>query len=266
MPYHEPIILERRELGALTLLTLHAPELARAAKPGQLGLVRCAPPTSADPLLRRALFFAGADGAAGTLELLVTPEERGLAWLAAQPQGGRLDLFGPVGSSFNLDGRTRNLLLAGAGPALPALLFLTRVAVARSMAVVLLAAAPEGALLPPPFLLPSEVEYQSADQGEAGLGGLLGGGKRSPLPALSGSPVAWADQLCLALSEPLLAGAVEAVRAGRLRWERGFAQAALAGPLPCGVGTCLACGVDTRDGSRLRCKDGPVFDLRDLRP
>ena len=264
MPYHEPVILERRELGALTLLRLHAPDLARAAKPGHVALVRCAPPESADPLLRRPLFFAGADGATGSVELLVTPDERGLVWLAAQPVGAHLDLYGPVGTAFTLDGRTRNLLLAGAGPALPALVFAARAAIARGAAVVLLAAG-DPAQLPPPYLLPADVEYQTSAEGAAGLLGLLGSGGRAALPALTGSPVAWADQVWLALTEPLVAGTAEAVRAGRMRWERGFAQAALAGPLPCGLGTCCACAVTTRDGTRLRCKDGPVFDLRDLR-
>jgi dihydroorotate dehydrogenase electron transfer subunit len=119
--------------------------------------------------------------------------------------------------------------------------------------------------LPPPYIRPPDVEYQTSAEGDEGLLALLGAGGRAGLPALSGSPVAWADQICLALTEPLVAGAVEAVRAGRLRWGRGLAQVALAGPTPCGLGTCLACPVETRDGARLRCKDGPVFDLRDLR-
>lgn len=266
MPYYEPAIVERRELGALALLRLHLPELARAARPGQAVLVRCAPPGSDDPLLRRALYLAGADPAAATVDLLVVPEERGLAWLAAQPPGARLDLYGPVGAGFALDGRTRNLLLAGAGPALPALLFLARAALARHAAVVLLAAAPAAALLPPPYLLPADVEYQTSAEGEEALAGLIGSGARAPIPALAGSLVAWADQVCLALTAPLVAPASEAVRAGRLRWERGFALAALAGPMPCGFGACQGCRLETRDGSRMRCKDGPVFDLRDLRP
>jgi dihydroorotate dehydrogenase electron transfer subunit len=265
MPYHEPVILERRELGALALLTLHAPELARAARPGQAVMVRCAPPGSADPLLRRPLFLAGADPA-GTVELLVAPEERGLAWLAAQPPGARLDLYGPVGAGFAVDGRARNLLLAGAGPALPALLFLARAAVARRAAVVLVAAAPAAGLLPPPYLLPADVEYQGSAEGEGALAGLLGGAARAAIPALAGSPVAWADQVFLALAEPTLGPVSEAVRAGRLRWGPGFAFAALAGAMPCGLGTCQGCLVETRGGARLRCKDGPIFDLRDLRP
>lgn len=266
MPYHEPVISERRELGALALLTLHAPDLARAARPGHAVLARCAPPGSADPLLRRPLFLAGIDAEGGTVELLVAPEDRGLAWLALQPAGARLDLYGPVGAGFALDARARNLLLAGAGPALPALIAVARAAVARQAAVVLLAAAPAAGLLPPPYLLPLDVEYQTSDAGDEALAALLGGRASSPLPALSGSPVAWADQVCLALTAPLVGPVSEAVRAGRLRRERGFALAALAGPMPCGLGTCQGCLFETRDGPRARCKDGPIFDLRDLRP
>lgn len=266
MPYHEPVVLERRELGALALLTLHVPDLARGARPGQAVMVRCAPSGSLDPLLRRPLFLAGADAAAGTVELLVAPEERGLAWLAAQPQGARLDLYGPLGAGFAVDGRARSLLLAGAGAALPALLFLARVVVARQVAVVLLAAAPAAGLLPPPYLLPADVEYQGCAEGEVALATLLGGAARSPIPALTGSPVAWADQVFLALTEPIVGPTSEAVRAGRMRWGPGFAFAALAGPMPCGLGTCQGCFAETRGGARLRCKDGPIFDLRDLRP
>lgn len=261
MPYYEPVILERRELGAHALLTLHAPELARAAKPGQLALVACGPQGADDPLLRRPLFFAGADGAAGVVELLVAPDERGLAWLATQPVGARLDLYGPVGGAFAVEGRAHNLLLAGAGPALPALIFLARAAVARGGAVVLLAAGATAAL-PPPFLLPADVEYQT---GPDLLALMQAGAPRTPgLPA-PGSPIVWADQLCLALTGELVAAVMAAVRAARLRWQSGFALAAVAGAMPCGLGTCLACPIETREGLRLRCKDGPVFDLRDLR-
>jgi dihydroorotate dehydrogenase electron transfer subunit len=252
MPYFAPTVVQRRELGALTLLTMQAPELARAARPGQAVFLRCAAPGSADPLLRRPLFLAGADGAAGTVELMVAGDERDAAWLAAQPVGARLDLYGPVGGGFAIDGRTRNLLLAGAGIALPALIALCRVATARGLGVVLLAAAP-ASHLPPPFILPPDVEYQSSDEGEQGLAALLAGA------------IGWADQLCLALDDGLVATVSAAVRAGKLRWERGFAQAILAGPMPCGLGICQACAVETRDGQRLRCKDGPIFDLRDLR-
>jgi len=34
--------------------------------------------------------------------------------------------------------------------------------------------------------------------------------------------------------------------------------------LGCGVGACLGCTVATVHGPRLVCKDGPVFELRDI--
>lgn len=256
MPYYEPTVVERIELGALTLLTLASPELAHAARPGHYVLARCAPPASADPLLRRPLFLAAADPGAGTVQLLIERGERGLDWLAAQPTGAWLDLFGPLGTTFNLDGRSRNLLLAGSGPALPALIFLARSLVGRDVAVVLLAAAAADLRLPPPFLLPADVEYQSSAAAAAGLLELL---KVSP------SPLQWADQLCLALEEAQIADIANLVRAARLRWERGYAQVALSGSMPCGSGACQSCLIETRNGLRTRCKDGPVFDLRELR-
>lgn len=265
MPYYQTVIHERRSMGKLTMLRLYSPELAQAARPGHLLMVRCAPADSFDPLLRRAVAVASSDPANASVTLLIAPTERGLRWLAAQPVDITLDLYGPVGTSFTLDRRTQRLLLAGSGAALPSLLFLAAQAVARRCEVVLLAAADRADLLPPAFLLPSDVEYQTSEQGEAGLISLLASPNRTPLPALSGSLIAWADQVAFAGEAALVAPAAEAVRAGRMRWERGFAQIALDGALPCGLGICQSCSVITRDGFRLRCKDGPVFDLRDLR-
>ena len=262
MPYYEPTILERRHVGALSLLRLYAPELARSARPGQAVLVRCAPAGSSDPLVRRSLFLAGANPTEGSVDLLIEPEERGLVWLATQPVTAQLDLYGPIGSGFSLDQRTRNLLLAGAGPALPALLFMARGAAARQCAVMLLAAAPPE-LLPPPYLLPSAVEYQTAHS-SAELFTLLSATTYDTPATLSSTPIMWADQIFLALTSDLVHAASTTVRNGRLRWKPGFASALLAGPMPCGFGSCLACTVETRDGPRLRCKDGPIFDLRNL--
>jgi dihydroorotate dehydrogenase electron transfer subunit len=254
MPYYEPTIVERRELPDAVWLTLLAPELARAVRPGHMLLVRCAPPASSDPLLRRALFCAAADAHAGTVALFVPPDEPGRAWLAAQPIGARIDLYGLVGTPFTLAASTRHLLLVGNGAATPALALLAQHAVRQQCAVVCVALTTTP--LPPPYLLPPDVEYHTVASADE-----LADTLRTGTPAL----LAWADQLCAAGSETELTPLIDAIHAIRLRWERGFAQVALAGPIPCSLATCLACMIETRAGARLRCKDGPVFDLRDLR-
>ncbi len=276
MPHFStPTIIEQRAFGQLQWLTLAAPDLASAARPGQYLLLRCADAHSADPLLRRALFVAQVDRSRGSVALLYTPDEAGTAWLATRRSGDQLDSLGPLGTPFNLDNRTRNLLLLGTGPGLAALFALAHSAVQRGCAVMLLAAASCNDRLPPPFLLPAEVEYQASTASDEAVFTLLEGdrpsgnsskvsGSNAPRLPSSTLPLAWADQLCAALPPHLLAPLAAHVRATKLRWAPGFATVALDGALPCGIGVCQCCLIATREGLRTRCKDGPVFDLRDL--
>lgn len=265
----------------LRWLTLDAPDLARGARAGQYLLVRCAEPDADDPLLRRPLFVAAAEPALGQIALLFAPNDRGLAWLARGRPGDVLDVLGPFGRPFALGPRTRTLLCVGAGPGLAALLLLARAAAAQQVAVTLLAGAGAADELPPAYLLPGEVEYQTiagaatdllASQPSAAANTpdeQRASEKRrreTPAPAAPASlpPIAWADQVCAALPSGQLPYLANAIRAARLRWEPGFASALLEGPLICGVGACGACPVELRRGIRLLCSDGPVFDLRDL--
>ena len=256
---------QRAATPRLRWLTLHAPEITRAVRAGQYLLVRCAEEGSYDPLLRRALFVAAAEPALGQVGLLYEPNERGLAWLARGRSGDVLDVIGPLGRPFEIDARTRTLLLIGAGVGLPALLLLARESVAKGRAVTLLAGAADIAALPPPFLLPGEVEYQSF----AGLQIADFRLQIDPTAAQSTiynlqSAIGWADQVCAALPSDQLSALRDAIRAVKFRWERGFASVLLEGPLVCGVGACGICVVDLRRGTRMLCSDGPVFDLRDL--
>ncbi len=259
------VIAEQRDVTPrLRWLTLHAPDLARAARAGQYLLVRCAEQGSYDPLLRRPLFIAAAEPALGQIGLLYEPTERGLIWLSRGRAGDTLDVIGPLGHPFELDGRTRNLLLVGSGPGLGALLLLAHAGAARG-AVTLIAGADEPGRLPPPFLLPGEVEYQTVPGLQIADFKLQTGasGTQSAIYNLQ-SAITWADQICAALPIGQLLALRDAIGRVKYRWERGFAGALLEGPLVCGVGACGVCAVELRRGTRLLCSDGPVFDLRDL--
>ncbi len=155
------IVDQRAATARLRWLTLEAPTLARSVRPGHYLLLRCAEPGGYDPLLRRALFVAATEPALGQIGLLYEPDERGLAWLARGRPGDMLDVIGLLGQPFAIDNRSRNLLLVGQGPGLAALLLLARAASARGSAVTLFAGAADTDALPPPFLLPGEVEYQA---------------------------------------------------------------------------------------------------------
>ena len=279
---------QRAVTPRLRWLTLHAPDLARGVQAGQYLLVRCAEQGSYDPLLRRPLFIAAAEPALGQIGLLYEPSERGLIWLSRGRAGDTLDVIGPLGHPFALEARTRNLLLVGSGPGLAALMLLARAGAARGT-VTLIAGADEPDRLPPPFLLPGEVEYQTTvglainllGNSDASLNGNSEndkvtrrqgdkGKKRdasvtpSPRHPVTPSPIAWADQIFAALPLEQLLALRDSIGRVKYRWERGFAGALLEGPLVCGVGACGVCAVAMRRGTRLLCADGPVFDLRDV--
>jgi dihydroorotate dehydrogenase electron transfer subunit len=275
----ELVIADQRAVTPrLRWLTLHAPDLARSARAGQYLLVRCAEAGSYDPLLRRPLFIAAAESALGQIALLYEPTDHGLAWLSRGHAGDTLDVIGSLGHPFALDTRTRNLLLLGAGPGLAALLMLAREVAARGGAVTLLAGAEAAESLPPPFLLPGEIEYQTTigpavdllrsttDQQLATADQRPAKSKRPQANSQSTalSPIAWADQVCAALPHDQLLQLRDAIQQVKYRWERGFASALLDGPIVCGVGACGVCAIETRKGSRMLCADGPVFDLRDV--
>ena len=42
------------------------------------------------------------------------------------------------------------------------------------------------------------------------------------------------------------------------------AQVSLDEYMACGIGACLGCAVKTKDGYKMICKDGPVFDSREV--
>ncbi|HWQ15031.1 MAG TPA: hypothetical protein VNL77_19695 [Roseiflexaceae bacterium] len=251
---------QRAVTPRLRWLTLAAPDLAREVRAGHYLLLRCDEPGGAARLLRRPLFVAAAEPALGQVGLVFEPDEPGLAWLARAHPGDELDAIGPLGRPFTLAPRTGSVLLIGSGRGLPALMQLAREAAARRAAVTLLAGATHREALPPPFLLPGEIEYQAAPGDALDLLSAPAGG-RSPPP---GQSLLWADQLFAAIPNESVARLRDTVRAAKLRWERGYANVLLDGPLVCGVGACGVCAVELRRGPQLLCSAGPVFDLRDL--
>ncbi len=248
-------------IPATFLLRLEAGELARHGRPGQFVMVRCGEEAAADPLLRRPLALHRLNRTEGTVDLLVRVAGRGTAWLATRQPGDRLDLLGPLGQGFSLaEGRT-NLLLVAGGIGIAPLRAVADEALERGCAVVLVLGARSAAELYPAALLPPPVElYQSTDDGSAGHCGPVVDLLAQSEPDL----LSWADQVMACGPRAMLACLPDLVRSRRARWRRGFVQVSLEERMACGVGACLGCVVPTRQGYQRVCREGPVFDLKDL--
>lgn len=251
---HELQVTDQRPATAqLSWLTLHAPELARDIRPGQYLLLRCTDQEAS--LLRRALYVASAEPALGQLGFLYAPgDDPGLRWLRRARAGDRLNLLGPIGRPFQLQARSHTWLLLGEGQGLSALLFVAQQLLKQQASVTLLAAAPDQNLLPPAFLLPDALEYQSMQA--TGIELLQSAG-----PA---QLIRWADGILAALPFEQLPMLRDMIRDTKLRWERGFAHVIVERPLTCANAACGMCTIETRHGPRLLCTQGPAIDLREL--
>jgi dihydroorotate dehydrogenase electron transfer subunit len=244
-------VTEATALGAdLVLLRLEAPEIARLARPGQFAMVRCG--DGLDPFLPRPMWIAlRGEGAAAPLALLVRAAGRGSGWLASRREGDGVACLGPLGQPLVLLAETRNLLLIAEGVQVAGLLLLVEAAIAHGVAVTLLQVAANGELVVPPSLLPAEVEAVMIDAAE-----------RPPDTAALAGYLRWADQIVAATGEPLQRTVAAWLRTSQSRTPaRGLPGVAL----PCGTGICGDCAIETRRrGTRLICRDGPAFELREL--
>jgi dihydroorotate dehydrogenase electron transfer subunit len=44
-----------------------------------------------------------------------------------------------------------------------------------------------------------------------------------------------------------------------------FCEVSLENKMACGLGVCLCCVEDTKEGHKCVCSEGPVFDVKDLK-
>lgn len=118
---HRSFLLRRHNFSpGLFSTTFQAPRLAGAIAPGQFVMLRIG--DSMRPYLRRAYSVADTDALAGEIELLVKTIGRGTRALEEVPPSFPVDLLGPLGNGFSLDGLTagsRVAIVAGGIGAAP---------------------------------------------------------------------------------------------------------------------------------------------------
>ena len=225
--------------------------------------------------------MAGFDRVAGTVELYLDPraERRGRSDLSHLREGDRARIDGPLGRGFDVDARSRHVLVVSdvAGVAGIRALVLDMVAAGRQVTVLLGARSAQDVL--PSTLLPDEAEYVVATED-----GSLG--HRGSVIDLVPTYEAWADQCFAAGSADLLTrlavlAAGRDQRMGVARLERrprrdarptptrarrkAWLQVVLPHPAGCALGVCLGCVAQGTSGPVRVCREGPAFASHELR-
>lgn len=251
-------VLSTRKLGAYHSLTLVAPEIAEASRPGQFLGVRM--PEGRDFLLRRHFAISQASrrgGWAGTLELAFDASGPGTTWLSRTHAHEFLDVIGPLGKPFSYPKRLTNCLLIAEEHGAASLYFLAQELVARQRRVDMILG---GSTLEAVFK-PIEAKRLSQTVTIVTADGSLGD-RGSVIDVLAETVDRTKAEVVYAAAPPrVLRQIAEFCVTHKIP-----AQVAVEERMGCGLGLCHSCVVPVarRDGQgydQLRaCVDGPVFD------
>ncbi|MDD3718442.1 MAG: hypothetical protein PHP28_07255 [Actinomycetota bacterium] len=244
-------VVARRRFGTLVELALETGS-AIDAEPGQFIHVRC---DKEGLILRRPYSLSGMAGS--VVNIMVREVGAGSAWLCASEIGQELDIMGPLGRGFSIDGGSRHGLVAG-GTGIAPMRFLAdrlrRLGLEETLYWGVEGEAEYGGLA---LELAKECDLLFAtmdgsagekgnvvdmllDAGVEGLDGIYACGPRGMLTALAES-----------LNDETLAAM----------------QVCMEERMACGVGACRGCVVPAsppRRGYLTVCRDGPVFRGREL--
>ena len=100
--YEAGIIRTESRGGSIYIVHLSCGEVAREAAPGQFVQVRVG--TGTDPFLRRTFSIYGVDRDRGHIRLLIEVVGPGTGQITAARHGDCLNIIGPLGKGFDLDG------------------------------------------------------------------------------------------------------------------------------------------------------------------
>ena len=236
-------------------LTLKAPDIAEASRPGQFVMVR--PAEGMDPLLRRPFsVHQVSDGS--QLQILIKVIGRGTRAVANMETGREIDIIGPLGRSFACGSGGFHLLVGGGIGTAP-LLFLAKRLLRKNEANsirVLLGArnADEIARVADDFRSLGLAVAVATEDGSLGKHGLVTG-------LMADLELGEAAMVYGCGPYPMLKAVTGICR------EHGWGcQVSMETIMACGLAACLGCAVMRADlnGYVHVCKDGPVFAMGEV--
>ena len=237
--------------AGLTRIVLHAPEIASQAQAGQF--IHMLVPDGAH-VLRRPISLMAFDRAAGTLTLAIQPKGRGTQILCAMKPGDGVRCLGPLGTGFDSSGAGSIYFVGGGVGVAPICCAMDSFATSGSRAFFGFRGREYAYGM---TQAPCAVTAVSDD-------GTLGERALVTKPLLSAIEERRPDLIMACGPAPML------VAVQQIALERGIpCQLSLEERMGCGIGACLGCNVKAvrPDGSwhyKRVCKDGPVFDAKEV--
>lgn len=231
-----------------------APKIAGTCLPGQFLNVKI--DDNPELLLRRP--FSIHRVSAERIEILYEIVGKGTQALSARKSGEYLDVIGPLGNGFNYSpplAMSHLPIIVAGGMGVAPLVFLAE-RLNKVKALVFIGAKTKKDILCAKDFEKLDCEVKIAtDDGSKGFKGRVTELLRQTLSTVN------CELLTIYACGPrsMLQGV------SRIAVRRGIpAQVSLEEHMACGIGACLGCVVQTRQGQKRVCREGPVFSAQDL--
>ena len=268
------IISNIRTAKGYYLLKLEVPSGFKDAQPGQFIHVRIN--DSSDPLLRRPFSIhkinpiSSKSGKRFNLDILYEVKGRGTKLLAEKRQSEYLNILGPLGRGFDCQSQgttpKTHIIIAGGMGVAPLVFLAERLASSNSRTIVLIGAANKSKIQCEKNFkdLGCEVYIATEDGSQGFKGKVTSLFEKKMLPRINSpsrkksiiKPIniyACGPKLMLTeLSKICMINKVSL-------------QVSLEEFMGCGIGACLGCAIETKEGFKRVCYDGPVFRSEDIK-
>lgn len=230
-------------------MVLSFPKGAKEARPGQFIAMYCEDGTK---LLPRPISICGIDAKAGTLRVVYRIAGEGTRLFSQMKAGDSLEVMGPLGNGFTM--KDKKAIIVGGGIGIPPMLELTKQLDCEKTVVL---GYRDELFLKEEFEACANVAVATED-GSTGTKGTV-------IDAIEAAQVS--GEIIYACGPmPMLKALAEYADAHGME-----AQISLEERMACGIGACLGCICKTKEkdhhtnvnNTRI-CKDGPVFDAKEV--
>ncbi|MHC1708055.1 MAG: dihydroorotate dehydrogenase electron transfer subunit [Bacteroidales bacterium] len=249
---HDLLLLENRPVSQYyRVLVFQAPEPLPQCFPGQFAEMEV--PPAQHVYLRRPFSIHDVDYQNNTIQFLIKIVGEGTKKLGSLAAGTVVNTVYPLGKGFSLP-QGKNALLIGGGCGIAPLKFLAKHLTRKGFIPVSLLGGrgSEDIVEVDEFEKQGEV-FITTEDGSSGVKGFV-----TDHPVF-GKLQDYAVIYSCGPEAMLRAVALGAQKQGVP------CEVSLENSMACGIGVCLCCVVDTRQGNRCVCTDGPVFNIHDLK-
>jgi len=247
---NSPVVETKQVHENIFIQKLHSPEIARLIKPGQFLNIRVSENTF--PLLRRPFSICDVDG--DNIFLMFNILGEGTKILSHKQPGDLIDILGPLGNGFNLDGDYETAIIVAGGLGAAPFPFLTRELKGKKDILSFVG----GRTKQDVITYGLDNLNLSSDDGSIGYKGNVVQSLENNLSKIEiGSSKVFAcgpNAMLRVLKDFCLKNKLDC-------------EVSTECAMACGFGICQGCPIESTSNSDkylLVCKDGPVFNIKDV--